>query len=548
MKIDGLRRLKTKNLVIILLLSVPFVCFGQTKYFEISQNSDIYNAVLRELELNYVDSLPHKKMTETAINSMLKLLDPYTVFIPKSDKNALTMMTTGMYGGIGAIIMQKDGEIVIAEPHEGMPAQRSGLKAGDILVQINGVKLKGKSVSEASSKLRGIPGTEVRLKVKRPGEKKTFEKVVVREAIKIEPVSYYGTLSDSIGYISFREFTAKSANSFKNALSELIQQHHINKLIIDLRDNGGGLVNEAIEIASLFVPKRSLIVSLKGKIKEANKVYKTVSEPLYPEMPLLILVNEESASASEILAGALQDMDRAVIVGKRTFGKGLVQNVRMLPHESYLKVTTAKYYTPSGRCLQAINYTGDRKKTPDNLTSEFKTLHGRTVRDGGGITPDTTLTDDEKINISYYLFTKNIIFDYATQYTASHPTIATPDTFRLSDEEYQQFVDYVIDRDFTYQLESNKYLQDLRKMIRIEGYEASTDSILNQLTDLLKPDIQKDLQLFRKDITFMLESEIVKRYYFQKGEAEYRLRGDKWVKDALKIIKDRDKMTAILRP
>lgn len=548
MKIDGLRRLKTKNLVIILLLSVPFVCFGQTKYFEISQNSDIYNAVLRELELNYVDSLPHKKMTETAINSMLKLLDPYTVFIPKSDKNALTMMTTGMYGGIGAIIMQKDGEIVIAEPHEGMPAQRSDLKAGDILVQINGVKLKGKSVSEASSKLRGIPGTEVRLKVKRPGEKKTFEKVVVREAIKIEPVSYYGTLSDSIGYISFREFTAKSANSFKNALSELIQQHHINKLIIDLRDNGGGLVNEAIEIASLFVPKRSLIVSLKGKIKEANKVYKTVSEPLYPEMPLLILVNEESASASEILAGALQDMDRAVIVGKRTFGKGLVQNVRMLPHESYLKVTTAKYYTPSGRCLQAINYTGDRKKTPDNLTSEFKTLHGRTVRDGGGITPDTTLTDDEKINISYYLFTKNIIFDYATQYAASHPTIATPDTFRLSDEEYQQFVDYVIDRDFTYQLESNKYLQDLRKMIRIEGYEASTDSILNQLTDLLKPDIQKDLQLFRKDITFMLESEIVKRYYFQKGEAEYRLRGDKWVKDALKIIKDRDKMTAILRP
>lgn len=548
MKIDGLRRLKTKNLVIILLLSVPFVCFGQTKYFEISQNSDIYNAVLRELELNYVDSLPHKKMTETAINSMLKLLDPYTVFIPKSDKNALTMMTTGMYGGIGAIIMQKDGEIVIAEPHEGMPAQRSGLKAGDILVQINGVKLKGKSVSEASSKLRGIPGTEVRLKVKRPGEKKTFEKVVVREAIKIEPVSYYGTLSDSIGYISFREFTAKSANSFKNALSELIQQHHINKLIIDLRDNGGGLVNEAIEIASLFVPKRSLIVSLKGKIKEANKVYKTVSEPLYPEMPLLILVNEESASASEILAGALQDMDRAVIVGKRTFGKGLVQNVRMLPHESYLKVTTAKYYTPSGRCLQAINYTGDRKKTPDNLTSEFKTLHGRTVRDGGGITPDTTLTDDEKINISYYLFTKNIIFDYATQYAASHPTIATPDTFRLSNGEYQQFVDYVIDRDFTYQLESNKYLQDLRKMIRIEGYEASTNSILNQLTDLLKPDIQKDLQLFRKDITFMLESEIVKRYYFQKGEAEYRLRGDKWVKDALKIIKDRDKMTAILRP
>lgn len=548
MKIDGLRRLKTKNLVVILLLSVPFVCFGQTKYFEISQNSDIYNAVLRELELNYVDSLPHKKMTETAINSMLKLLDPYTVFIPKSDKNALTMMTTGMYGGIGAIIMQKDGEIVIAEPHEGMPAQRSGLKAGDILVQINGVKIKGKSVSEASSKLRGIPGTEVRLKVKHPGEKKTFEKVVVREAIKIEPVSYHGTLSDSIGYISFREFTAKSANSFKNALSELIQQHHINKLIIDLRDNGGGLVNEAIEIASLFVPKRSLIVSLKGKIKEANKVYKTVSEPLYPEMPLLILVNEESASASEILAGALQDMDRAVIVGKRTFGKGLVQNVRMLPHESYLKVTTAKYYTPSGRCLQAINYTGDRKKIPDNLTSEFKTLHGRTVRDGGGITPDTTLTDDEKINISYYLFTKNIIFDYATQYAASHPTIATPDTFRLSDKEYQQFVDYVIDRNFTYQLESNKYLQDLRKMIRIEGYEASTDSILNQLTDLLKPDIQKDLQLFRKDISFMLESEIVKRYYFQKGEAEYRLRGDKWVKEALKIIKDRDKMTAILRP
>ncbi|NCA79603.1 MAG: S41 family peptidase, partial [Sphingobacteriia bacterium] len=319
--------------IIFVLLCSPILCVAQNRYFEISKNSDIYNAVLRELEINYVDSLPNEKMTETAINNMLKLLDPYTIFIPKSDKTTLTMMTTGMYGGIGAIIMQKGENIVVAEPHEGMPAQRNDIKAGDIILQINGEKMKGKSVSEVSNKLRGIPGTEIHLKLKRPGEKQTIDKKFIREAIKIEPIDYYGTLADNIGYISFREFTAKSSNSFKETLLDLTQNHHINKLIIDLRDNGGGLVDEAIAIASLFVPKRSTIVTMKGKIQNDNKVYKTLSEPLFPDMPLVILVNDESASASEILAGALQDMDRAVIIGERTFGKGLVQNVRMLPHE-----------------------------------------------------------------------------------------------------------------------------------------------------------------------------------------------------------------------
>lgn len=534
--------------IIFVLLCSPILCVAQNRYFEISKNSDIYNAVLRELEINYVDSLPNEKMTETAINNMLKLLDPYTIFIPKSDKTTLTMMTTGMYGGIGAIIMQKGENIVVAEPHEGMPAQRNDIKAGDIILQINGEKMKGKSVSEVSNKLRGIPGTEIHLKLKRPGEKQTIDKKFIREAIKIEPIDYYGTLADNIGYISFREFTAKSSNSFKETLLDLTQNHHINKLIIDLRDNGGGLVDEAIAIASLFVPKRSTIVTMKGKIQNDNKVYKTLSEPLFPDMPLVILVNDESASASEILAGALQDMDRAVIIGERTFGKGLVQNVRMLPHETYLKVTTAKYYIPSGRCVQAINYTGDRKRIPDSLTTEFKTLHGRIVRDGGGISPDIAQTTDEKINISYYLFAKNIFFDYATDYTQKHATIATPDTFKLSDEEYSQFVDYVIGKNFTYQLESNKYLQELVKMIKMEGYETIADSTLKVLTKQLTPDIKKDLQLFKKDILFMLETEIVKRYYFQKGEIEYRLRTDKWVKEAVKTINNQDKMAAILCP
>ncbi|MDD3478874.1 MAG: S41 family peptidase [Paludibacteraceae bacterium] len=509
----------------------------------IVKNMDIYNAIWRELSINYVDTINYDQLNKTAIDRMLQKLDPYTVYIPESEEDDLKMMTTGAYGGIGAMITQKGDFVCISEPYEGMPAQKNDVRAGDVILELNGKSMKGKKTSEVSQLLRGSQGTEIELVLQRPGEKKPIKKHFLREVIQIDPVEYYGMVGDSTGYIALRDFTDKTTVEFRDAMADLTQNRGMKNLVIDLRNNGGGLVSEAINIAGMFLPKHSLVVNMKGIQPQNNKSYKTTSEPLYPNMPLVILVNTNSASASEILAGVFQDMDRAVVLGERTYGKGLVQTVRRLPHNTYLKVTTSKYYIPSGRCVQAIDYAhrnedGSIGRIPDSLTTEFTTRNGRKVRDGGGILPDTLLKRRDQVNISYYLFVKNIFFDYATEFVQTHKTIAAPDTFLMSDEAYDEFVKYVLDRKFTYKLESEGMIKELKNMAKVEGYEQESAAAFEALEAVLRPNVDRDLRLFRKDVEALLSSEIIRRYYFQKGVIKYELRFDTWLHEAVKMVND----------
>jgi len=513
---------------------------SEQKYYDIFRCSDIYNSVWRELDINYVDTLNHEKLNDIAINSMLQSLDPYTVYIPEQQEEDLKAMTTGIYGGIGAVVQKHNDYVVISEPRYGLTAYKNGILAGDEIVSIDNENMKGKTVSYVSNKLKGIPGSEIKLKLRRHGENKPIEKTFRREAIHINSIDYYGVVADSIGYIALTDFTDQSYSDFKVALTAL-KDKNIKRLVIDLRNNGGGLVSEAVNIASMFLPKGTNIVSMRDKSAKNERKYKTPFVPIMPDIPLAIIVNENSASASEILAGAFQDLDRAVIVGARSFGKGLVQAIRQLPYGGYLKVTTAKYYLPSGRCIQSIDYDGstsERPKTiPDSLTNKFKTVGGRTVRDKSGITPDVSVESEKGNYISYYLFTDNIIFDFATQYYYSHPKIKNPSTFNITDDEYNSFISFVKSKNFTYKLESEKMLSQLRKLVETEGYLTQTDTLLKQLSPMLKADVERDLRDFRKDIQKLLESEIVKRYYYQRGYYEFFLRYDDWLAKAIESIK-----------
>ena len=513
---------------------------SEQKYYDIFRCSDIYNSVWRELDINYVDTLNHEKLNDIAINSMLQSLDPYTVYIPEQQEEDLKAMTTGIYGGIGAVVQKHNDYVVISEPRYGLTAYKNGILAGDEIVSIDNENMKGKTVSYVSNRLKGIPGTEIKLKLRRHGENKLIEKTFRREAIHINSIDYYGVVADSIGYIALTDFTDQSYNDFKVALTAL-KDKNIKRLVIDLRNNGGGLVSEAVNIASMFLPKGTNIVSMRDKSAKNERKYKTPFVPIMPDIPLAIIVNENSASASEILAGAFQDLDRAVIVGARSFGKGLVQAIRQLPYGGYLKVTTAKYYLPSGRCIQSIDYDGTAgerpKNIPDSLTNKFKTVGGRIVRDKSGITPDVSVENEKGNYISYYLFTDNIIFDFATQYYYSHPKIENPSTFNITDDEYNSFISFVKSKNFTYKLESEKMLSQLRKLVETEGYLTQTDTLLKQLSPMLKADVERDLRDFRKDIQKLLESEIVKRYYYQRGYYEFFLRYDDWVAKAIESIK-----------
>lgn len=530
------------TLAFLLLFSIVTVSAATpSKTFQISKSLSIFNSVLRELDMYYVDTLKHEKMIKSAVDYMLQNMDPYTVYIPEDESEDITFMTTGEYGGIGAMITSTKDGICISDPYEGMPAQKHGLKAGDILLEIDGVKTSGLSVGEASAKLKGTPNTEIQLKVKRYGEKKIFDKKFLREKIQIHPISYTKIAAPKTGYILLNDFTDQAALELKNAVQEMIKNDSIESLILDLRNNGGGLIDEAVKIMGYFVPKGTEIVSTKGKSVESAHTYKTPLEPIFPDMKLVVLVNSASASASEILAGSVQDLDRGIIIGERTFGKGLVQNIRPVSYGGHVKITTAKYYIPSGRCIQAIDYAqrnedGSLMRIPDSLTHEFKTRKGRIVRDGGGIVPDSVTQDDRKINIAYYIYAQNLYFDYATQYASRTPTIARATEFQLSDTEFDDFKKYLKERNFKYTPQTKKYFDDLYEFSKLEGLDEVAKTEFEALKAKLIPDIEEQLNMHRTEILDFLNTEIIKRYYYQKGIIEYSLNKDKDLKTAVEIL------------
>ncbi len=521
--------------------------------FRISKNLRIFNSLFRELDMFYVDTLNYDKMVKSTIDKMLEKLDPYTVYLPEDETDDLKFMTSGEYAGIGAMIMKKDKDICISEPYEGMPAQRNDLRAGDIILEIDGEKVDGLSVSDVSARLKGTPNTLIKLKLKRFREKKTIEKEFLREKIHVNPVGYSAVVSDKVGYLLLNEFTDRAAIELRSAVNELIKKHQIESLILDIRNNGGGLIDEAVKIVGYFVPKGTEVVTTKGKIKDADRTYKTPSEPIYPKMRLVVLTNRASASASEILSGSIQDIDRGVIVGERTFGKGLVQNVRPLSFNGHLKVTTAKYYIPSGRCIQALDYShrnedGSVGRVPDSLTSVFSTRNGRKVRDGGGIVPDTISKDERKLNIAYYIFAQNLYFDYATIYVHHHPKIATPADYTLTEDDFKAFTNFLLEKNFTYTTQTEKYYNELYESAQYESLDSIAKNEFSALKAKLIPNIASSIEEHKKDIIELLSLEIIKRYYYQKGEIQFSLRTDKDLKIALDLLKPDGKYLKILNP
>ncbi|MDR1682233.1 MAG: S41 family peptidase [Candidatus Symbiothrix sp.] len=517
---------------------------SENQRFDLIKNLDVYNALFNELALFYVDSLEVEKLIHKDIDYLLQQLDPYTEYISEEDMSDFQFQTTGEYGGIGSIISMRNNKITIAEPYKGMPAAQAGLIPGDVIVSINGESMEGKTTAYASERLKGQPNTKLQLQIQRAGEEKLRNLKLERKRIQIDPVTYYGVIEEGIGYIYLSGFTTHSAQSVKAALSDLRKNKKITSLIIDVRDNGGGVVEDCLEILNYFVPKGELLLSMRGKVRQADRLYHATKEPVEPDLPLLVLVNDHSASASEILAGTIQDLDRGVIVGSRTFGKGLVQATRPLPYSGKLKLTTAKYYIPSGRSIQAIDYAhrdenGRVSQIPDSLTTEYYTRNRRPVRDGGGILPDFAVEEDSLPNLLYYMELNSLFFDFVVQWRTQHPSVPEPENFTLSDETYNAFKDFVKSKDFKYDRQSEKVLINLKKTMEFEGYYATASAEFQALEAKLQPDLDRDLELHKLLISKYLSLQIMKQYYFGQGELEYALREDKAMTEALRILKDK---------
>jgi carboxyl-terminal processing protease len=518
--------------------------------FEVAKNVDIFITVLKELNAKYADEISVGDLTKTAIDAMLQKLDPYTVYYPESQIEDFKLLTTGQYGGIGALIQGKEGKVLISEPYEGYPAHVAGLRAGDIILKINNQPTEGKTSEDVSNILKGEPGTAITLEIKRVGVEKPMTFKIVRKEIKLPNIPYFGIIGSDVGYIKLDQFTENAGKEVKESFLKLKEQG-MQSLILDLRNNGGGLLNEAVNIVNLFVDQNVTIVETKGKIKEQQNIYKTRTTPIDKQIPVVILINELSASASEIVAGALQDLDRGVIIGKKSFGKGLVQNIIPLSYNSSLKITVSKYYIPSGRCVQNIDYFGKdtlsfKKHIPDSLATAYKTKGGRIVYDKGGIEPDITTADTTASQILITLILNNLIFDFANDFRATHDTIAMPDKFVMTEELYQQFLDFLKDKNYEYTTETEILLKELKQSAIEENNFQTIENLYQEMEEKIKLDKSRDLIKYKDEISKFLTSEIITRYYYQKGRIIYTLKNDVDIKTAKEILLDKTKYNSIL--
>ena len=523
------------------------------EFFEISKNLTIFSDVYKNINFYFVDETNPGELMKTGIDAMLKSLDPYTNYIPESNIEDYRMMQSGQYGGIGSLIRKQGGFVQITNPYQGFPAQKAGLRAGDIIKKIDGKSIEGKSSSEVSELLKGAKGTEVKLTIERPKETDLLPITVVRELIKIPTVPYFKEIAEGVGYIKLTQFMATSSAELGSALRTLKDSNNISGLILDLRGNPGGLLHESVNIVNMFVPKGTKVVETKGRLKQNNLTYVARNKPVDLKIPLVVLIDGNSASASEIVSGTLQDLDRAVVIGNQSFGKGLVQQTKEMEYNSIIKLTIAKYYTPSGRCIQRLDYsdrntTGKGTNISDSLVHSFKTKNGRPVTDGRGISPDVEITESDISSISAALLTKDIIFDFATAYFYDNKTLASAREFKLSDTEYQKFVTYALEQEFDYSTGSEMILEALEKTAKKEKYYDSAKEEFDALVKSLSPDKKRDLEKFRTEIVRLIENEIIGRYYFQDGQMTHDLIQDDYVLKAIEVLNNTAEYNKILKP
>ena len=545
------------SLLMVLLAAPAFAQIDRDHDFKTAKNMDIFNSIYKNLDLMYVDTLDAEEVVGNGIKAMLGSLDPYTTYYPEEKVNELKNMLTGKYAGVGAVVRYNFQlqRVCISEPYENMPAAEVGLKKGDIILSIDNEDMTNKDVAYVSDHLRGDPGTSFILKVKRPSTGKILKVKITRRTIQMPFLPYYGMLEGGFGYINFNSFTDNCAKDVRRAFIDLKKQG-AKGLVFDLRNNGGGSVSEAVSIINMFLPKGKTVLKMQGKLQRSNKEYKTSVEPVDSVMPMVVLVNGNSASASEIMSGSLQDYDRAIILGTRTYGKGLVQTTMDLPYNGQMKLTTAKYYIPSGRCVQALNYKhakgGYVEHVPDSLTKVFYTANGREVRDGGGVKPDVEVKPDSLPNIAFYLAgardSNEVMLNYEVDYIAKHPTIAPAKDFALTDADYDEFKARVLKADFKYDRETEKYLKDLEKLAKFEGYYDDAKPEFEALKKKLSHNVAKDLDYNKEYIKQLLENEIVAAYYFQAGAIQNSLRYDKQIKEAVKLLNSPEEYSKILRP
>ncbi len=544
---------KVKRIIAISsILIIGLVSFkGGEAYFEISKNLDLFASVFREINTYYVDDIDAGKLTKKAIDEMLNQLDPYTNYISEAEAEDFRVQMTGQYGGVGAMIGIKGDYVMITDPYEGYPAQKEGLMAGDLIVEIEGKSTKGKNSGDVSKMLKGQPGTKVKIMIRRDG--KDLEKNLTREEIKMKNVPYYGMINNETGYIKLAQFTNDAGKEVADALVALKKNSGIKNVILDVRGNPGGLLHEAINIVNVFIPIGQEVVSTKGKVSEWDKTYRTLNQPVDLELPVVVLTSRGSASASEIVSGALQDLDRAVVVGQKTFGKGLVQSTRPLNYNAQVKITTAKYYVPSGRCIQALDYShrnedGSVGNMPDSLKKEFKTKNGRKVYDGGGVDPDIAVSTKNYSQIAQSLMSKLLVFDFATQYRYKNASIAAAKDFKISEADFEDFKKFITDKDYGYTTSTEKSLDEFKKKAEEEKYFDAVKLQYESMKKELQHDKKADIEKNKEEIKLLLEEEIAKRYYFQKAHYEAAFDHDEDILEALKVLADKNKYESILKP